>query len=556
MGLLANLKIRAKVLIALLPLAIMVIIAALYSSDRMRTIDARYGGLFDKDVKALQNLTLAQAHNNKFGLFLYKEIAELDPDRMRVIDADIDQTVTDFHATMDEAKSESPGLTSEINAAAALFDQEAADSRPVRAATQAQVKDQAMKLMRVYDPQWSATRKALMRLQQTVHSRVDQQFVELTASTIRTIRTTWMVITLGLLISFAIALWIVQVEVVKVILTFRSRILDVAEGRLDQPVGNLNCPNEIGEMSRALQALQVAARERESQAWIKAQVSAMTHRLQLSEDFTGFGNSLLSRLSENLDLLFGAFYLGAKDHTHFTRIGAFATDVTTEPREYALGQGLVGQAAAERRSLKIMASADKALRIATGVGTVEPACVFFLPVIQQEVVIAVIELATAAPIPERQQMLLDALLPTVALSTTILAGKVETQELLEHTQAQAAELAVARDVAEAATNAKSDFLANMSHEIRTPMNAIIGMSHLALQDASSTRGSATTCAKIQQSGQHLLGIINDILDFSKIEAGKLTHRAHRFRSREGAGERRRPDRGEGDGQGPGVGVRR
>ena len=394
----------------------------------MRTIDARYGGLFDKDVKALQNLTLAQAHNNKFGLFLYKEIAELDPDRTRVIDADIDQTVTDFHATMEEAKSESPGLTSEINAAAALFDQEAADSRRVRAATQAQVKDQAMKLMRVYDPQWSATRKALMRLQQTVHSRVDQQFVELTASTIRTIRTTWMVITLGLLISFAIALWIVQVEVVKVILTFRSRILDVAEGRLDQPVGNLNCPNEIGEMSRALQALQVAARERESQAWIKAQVSAMTHRLQLSEDFTGFGNSLLSRLSENFDLLFGAFYLGAKDHTHFTRIGAFATDVTTEPREYALGQGLsLDKAAAERRSLKIMASADKALRIATGVGTVEPACVFFLPVIQQEVVIAVIELATAAPIPERQQMLLDALLPTGALSTTILAGKVETR---------------------------------------------------------------------------------------------------------------------------------
>jgi hypothetical protein len=121
MSLLANLKIRTKVLIALLPLTIMVIIAALYSSDRMSTIDARYSGLLDKDVKALQNLTLAQAYNNRFGLFLYKEVAELDPDRMRVIDGDLDQTVTDFHATLDEAERESPDLTSEINAAASLI---------------------------------------------------------------------------------------------------------------------------------------------------------------------------------------------------------------------------------------------------------------------------------------------------------------------------------------------------------------------------------------------------------------------------------------------------
>src|SRR5437763_14378444 len=117
MGLLANLKIRTKVLIALLPLAIMVIIAALYSSDRMSTIDARYSGLLDKNVRALQNLTLAQAHNNRFGLFLYKEIAELNPDRMVVIDGEIDQTITAFHATMNEAKRESPELTSEVNAA-------------------------------------------------------------------------------------------------------------------------------------------------------------------------------------------------------------------------------------------------------------------------------------------------------------------------------------------------------------------------------------------------------------------------------------------------------
>ena len=82
------------------------------------------------------------------------------------------------------------------------------------------------------------------------------------------------------------------------------------------------------------------------------------------------------------------------------------------------------------------------------------------------------------------------------------------------------ELRRAKELAEESTALKSNFLANMSHEIRTPMNAIIGMSHLALKSGLSPR-QHDYVSKIQQAGQHLLGVINDILDFSKIEAGKL-----------------------------------
>jgi two-component system sensor histidine kinase/response regulator len=78
----------------------------------------------------------------------------------------------------------------------------------------------------------------------------------------------------------------------------------------------------------------------------------------------------------------------------------------------------------------------------------------------------------------------------------------------------------AKELAEQATQTKSDFLANMSHEIRTPMNAIIGMAHLALRTELSPR-QRDYLHKIQDSSKHLLGIINDTLDFSKIEAGKL-----------------------------------
>jgi PAS domain S-box-containing protein len=136
---------------------------------------------------------------------------------------------------------------------------------------------------------------------------------------------------------------------------------------------------------------------------------------------------------------------------------------------------------------------------------------------------------TGEPLVNHEELLIDAAGNARWLSTTKvplrgtdgeIIGLVGISHDISERKTMESELRRAKEVAEAASKAKSEFLARMSHEIRTPMNGILGMTELAL-DTDLSPEQRETLQLVLASAESLLTIINDILDFSKIEAGKL-----------------------------------
>ncbi|RED66257.1 HAMP domain-containing protein [Cohnella lupini] len=340
-----------------------------------------------------------------------------------------------------------------------------------------------------------------------------------------------------------------------------SRAIDVAAaGEVETLKDNIN------EMIRNLKE---TTRINTEQDWLKTNLAKFSRLLQGQRDLYAVSRMILSELAPLVSMQHGVFYINepVNGEPVLKMFASYAYQSRKNlSNEFRAGQGLVGQCLIEKQRILLTNVPGDYVVISSALGEATPLNIVLLPIIFEDQVLAILELASFRAYSGIDLAFLDQLTESIGIVINTMQANQRTEELLiqsqsltEELQKQQMELQNTNDELEdkakllviqkaevesknnevevakrfleekaeqlaLTSKYKSEFLANMSHELRTPLNSLLLLAEqLAENPDENLTGNQVKYAKtIQDSGLELLNLINDILDLSKIESGTTT----------------------------------
>ncbi|HMN98064.1 MAG TPA: HAMP domain-containing protein [Miltoncostaeaceae bacterium] len=345
----------------------------------------------------------------------------------------------------------------------------------------------------------------------------------------------------------------------------------VTQGDLTRSIG-VEAQGEVAELKDTINQMIVNLREttgrNADQSWLNSNLARFGGMMQGQRDLAVVSDLIMSELTPLVGARLGAFFLvegSPGDEPAITLAASYGYRPQDEVRALRLGEGLVGQAALDLSPVVIEAPPADYIQISSGLGRAAPGSILIQPVLFEDQVLGVIELASFATFDEVHRTFLEQLAETIGIVINAIVANMRTEELLEQSQSltqelqsrqeelqgtnaelaekmalladqnerievknreiEMARLAIEEKAEQLALSSryKSEFLANMSHELRTPLNSLLILARLLADngDGNLSDKQVDFARTIFASGNELLDLIDDILDLSKVEAGKM-----------------------------------